>query len=231
MRTIVIALALALSFGFIGHTAWAGKTILEKEYAGNVENRNKVGGGDSSAASDSAGRFAESHNSIAEGPPRGDSEMVCIPQLGNPSAAGCARDISFPFEGFTPSLSSLSVQGPEALSVNGYQVYQNLPFCPERDKEGDADGDGRDDHTTITPSSFQWRIDLERPVVSDLQLQICLDVRKCQEEEDRLGAANTVTMRDREDFFGWEAPPTRAVSISSPIPVSSGSCPSRCRPT
>jgi len=179
MRTVfalVTGIALSLMLG--AQPALAGFTILEKEFVGNTENANKVGGGDASAATEQASRFAGSNNTIAEGPPPGD---------GGPDASGG--------EFFTQS-GVLPVQGGE--SVNGFPVFQNIPSCP------DPTGAGLDQ--VGLPARFGWDFRLERPVVSDIQLQICLDVRKCQEEDDDLGQASTVSIRDFVDGVGWEAP-------------------------
>lgn len=183
----VAALALVLAA-----PAWAGFTLIEKDYVGNVENLNKVGGGDASAATPDAARFAGSNNRIAEGPPPGASEPNCVPADGDPGDPGCVQDADGVSESFVPG-APIPVQGPQGTSTNGWQVFSNEPTCPEIGKQG-------------FPQSYTWTIELERQAVSDLQLQICLDVRKCQEEDDRLGPSSTISMFDYIDGFGWEAP-------------------------
>ena len=50
-------------------------------------------------------------------------------------------------------------------------------------------------------SSFHsWTFAIERPPVTDFQVQICLDVRKCQVNEDHLGQASTPA--EVGSFFG-----------------------------
>lgn len=185
-----LGFALALSVVLGAQSALAGLTLIEKEFVGRVENLNKVGGGDASAASAQAARFAGSNNTIAEGPPPGGSEPACDPSAQNANAAGCEADYFRNGETFSPA-GTLPVAG--GVSPNGYQTHQNLPTCTDAGQKG-------------LPALYTWRFDLERPVVSDLQVQICLDVRKCQEEQDALGQSNTQGIRDFVDSFGWEAP-------------------------
>jgi hypothetical protein len=45
-------------------------------------------------------------------------------------------------------------------------------------------------------------------VLSDLRVEICLDVRKCREQDDALGQAMTVFDNDFKDGFGRVPPPT-----------------------
>ena len=55
MRTrFALALGLVLSAALIASPAFAGFTLVEKDYVGDTENLNKVGGGDQSAASEDA---------------------------------------------------------------------------------------------------------------------------------------------------------------------------------
>lgn len=195
---LALAIALVLSFGLGGPPARAGVTLLEKEYVGGVENKNKQGGGDQSGATNGAARFAGSDNTIAEGPPPGGSGERCNPSAQNPGQADCVADFERPGESFGRGGAILPVLGGEQ-SVNGYPVFSNVPTCPESGQRG-------------LQGFYAWSFRIERPVVSDIQLQICLDVRKCQEEQDPLGQASTVSIPDFVDADGWEAPVSIRVS-------------------
>jgi hypothetical protein len=189
--TLASATVLSIALGI--HPALAGKTLVEKDFVGSVENLNKVGGGDMSAASDEAGRFAGSNNTIAEGPPPGASSPDCKPASDDPSESGCVADRSD---------SEKFIAGPEtgmqplgSQSVNGRTVFVNLPNC------------GTSGVNQIGQvGRVEWEIALDKPVVSDLQLQICLDVRACNQNEQP-GQKATVPVNDLVVAGMWEAPP------------------------
>jgi hypothetical protein len=210
-NALILGMALGLLLGV--QTALAGKTLIAKEYVGPVENKDRIGGGEGEyfqkkdvvAISGVSSRFAESDNTIAEDSPAGDSNPTgnpngaCDPSLAGQSGdplygtdanvtvpAGCLRD-------FVPTPG---LWGPEQFtadgafsptspveSVNGFPVFQSLPTCSESGQVGQQ-------------AVYAWTIGIERPVVSDLQIQICLDVRKCQEEDDDLGQASTPPVPD-----------------------------------
>ena len=177
---LVAGLMLAASLGV--QPALAGNTGLIKEFVNGVENRNRIGGGDSGAAPACEGgpcfpgneedlvaaRFAKSVNTIAEGPPPGCSEP------GEP-----------PCPDFTQSSERFTAVGASPVgenSVNGNPIFENTPTC-----RGDFG---------IRPGSqaiYSWEMALEEtPVVGgEIQVQICLDVRKCQVEDDAKGQAST----------------------------------------
>lgn len=94
---LVLATALSLVLG--GGPATAGQTELLKEFVGNVENLNKVGGGSQAGVEAVGGvplasRFAGSANRIAEGPPPGHSSVEdgCVPADQDPGDDGCFPD-------------------------------------------------------------------------------------------------------------------------------------------
>ena len=270
----LLAVALGVTLG--AGTALAGKTLLEKEFVGSVENRNKTGlgvGQDPSVfgINGVVARIANSANSIAEGPPPGRSASPLTDC--NPSAAGadtnpkCFKDyagdpvsrIAFSpraCEKPEPNLTAdVSPEGgrtdairvgcngtggtdlyktaqvlresfktigtfpvPTEKSVNGFDVFQNLPTDVVTGAKG-------------FPADYQWTIAIERPVVSDIQVQICLDVRKPQEEDDRLGQDSTIALREFEDHNGPEHPVLIRVvhhrgNLQLPAPQGNG--PSRC---
>jgi hypothetical protein len=240
----LLAVALGVTLG--AGTALAGKTLLEKEFVGSVENHNKTGlgvGEDPSVKGINGvtARIANSANSIAEGPPpgRSASTAACNPSApgadtnpqcfkdygGDPvtrssfSAAQCEKPVE------TGSLSdglgtdairvgcsgsggtdffktgnqvkeSFQSHGtfpvPEK-SVNGFDVVQNIPTDVVTGARGFA-------------ADYQWTMAIERPVVSDIQIQICLDVRKPQEEDDKLGQDSTIALREFSDQNGPEHP-------------------------
>jgi hypothetical protein len=192
--TFVLKLAMVLSIALGVHPALAGKTLLEKDFVGSVENLNKVGGGDMSAASDEAGRFAGSNNTIAQGPPPGASED-CDPSNQQPNSGGCALDRG-DSEGFVanPGTGMQRVTGAE--SANGYPVFVNLPNCGGTAGVNQIGQVGR----------VEWDIALDKPVVSDIQLQLCLDVRACNQKE-LPGQKATVPVNDLVQAGMWEAPP------------------------
>ena len=126
-----------------------------------------------------AGRFANSVHTIAEGPPPGASDPVaCTPDDGRPGQSGCVRDFSQSSERFATSGASRT--GDE--SPNGFPTWENTPTC-----RGDFG---------IRPGSqalYTWEIAIEEtPVVgAEIQVQLCLDVRKCQRDDDDKGQAST----------------------------------------
>jgi len=272
----LLAVALGVTLG--AGTALAGKTLLEKEFVGSVENHNKVGFGVGQDPSVSGingvvARIANSANSIAEGPPPGRSEDTAAEC--NPSAPGadtnpkCFKDYagdpvtrlafseraclqSEPIpsvveepNGKTPPTDAIRVGCPGTggtdlyktgqvvresfktrgtfpvpieKSVNGFDVFQNTPTDVVTGQTG-------------FPADYQWTIGIERPVVSDIQVQICLDVRKPQEEDDRLGQDSTIALREFEDHDGPEHPVLIRVvhhrgNLQLPAPQGNG--PSRC---
>ncbi len=289
-------LAVTLGLGLGVQVADAGVTVLEKEFVGNVENKNKIGNGDQSAVETDlsgnplAARLAGSMNSIAEGPPPGRSNYEgCLPSEQDPdgncfedfvgedlfrvpySAEQCERPeyrvgycsksgwlcnessdcpwygdnghdgpvaalveggdycmqeegkyvratdelrgnncpgvgspdryVALPFPDSTGGgilkeqfRAYGAVQSAGRTSVNGYPVFQNLQYCPE------IGGNQK------LPTDYQWTFALGRQPVSDIQVQICMDVRKCQEEEDNLGQASTQSLEFFKDSNGFEYP-------------------------
>ncbi|MEB2344161.1 MAG: hypothetical protein OZ948_05425 [Deltaproteobacteria bacterium] len=264
----LLAVALGVTLG--AGTALAGKTVLEEEFVGAVENRNKVGFdvGESPFEEGINGvvaRIANSANSIAEGPPPGRSDSSAC----DPSATNAANDPKC-FEDFAgdpvnriqfdprrclqdevPELlqdggtdairvgctgaggtdfyktgsqvkEAFKTAGallvPGASSVNGFPVYQNVPTDIVTGQRGFA-------------ADYQWTMGLERPVVSDIQVQICLDVRRPQEEDDALGQDATIALREFWDHHGPEHPVLIRVvhhrgNLQLPAPQGNG--PSRC---
>jgi len=256
----LLAVALGVTLG--AGTALAGKTILEKEFVGPVESRNKKGLGVGEDPFDAAidgiaARLANSANSIAEGPPPGRSASTgCDPSAANAgnnpqcfgdfagdpinrvsfSAAQCdqrngtdAIRVGCPGSGSTDLYrtgsqirESFRTAGaalvPGQSSVNGFDVFQNFPTDVVTGARGFA-------------ADYQWTMAIERPVVSDIQIQICLDVRKPQEEDDRLGQDATIAMREFSDQHGPEHPVLIRVvhhrgNLQLPAPQGNG--PSRC---
>ena len=240
MRTgFALGLAVAISASLGTGTALAGKTLIEKEFVGAIENRNKTGNGKDvdpgAAATSTAARAAGSNNTIAEGSPPGRSDSAaCDPsaanaasnpackadyagdpvvRIGNYDKDDCAEEDTATdalrpdncVPGSDPDVYATGTVIQEAFktfgtlpvvnakSVNGFPVSQNIPTCPDAGQTG-------------LPADYQWTMGIQRPPVSDIQIQICLDVRKCQEEQDPLGQAATVPIRDFEDSFGEENP-------------------------
>lgn len=255
----LLAVTLGVSLG--AGTALAGKTILEKEFVGTVENRNKVGFGVGEDPWDEGingivARLANSANSIAEGPPPGRSDSEeCDPSAGNAGDPDCFQDfagdpvnriafnasqcddedgtdairVGCPGAGSTDLFrtgnqirESFRTAGaalvPGQSSVNGFQVFQNFPTDVVTGARGFA-------------ADYQWTMAIERPVVSDIQIQICLDVRKPQEEDDALGQDATIALREFSDHNGPEHPVLIRVvhhrgNLQLPAPQGNG--PSRC---
>jgi len=99
---------------------------------------------------------------------------------------------------------ALRVRGKGGRSPNGAVIYQNIPTCP------DPLGGGL--FQTGFPALYQWTVGLSNTVTSHLRVELCLDVRRCQEGDDHLGQGMTTPIIDFEDEFGREGPPTlRAV--------------------
>lgn len=184
---------------FLGvQAAVAGTTVMEKDYVGNVENLNRIGGGEPGreAIPGVAARFAESVNTIAEGPPPGASEPTCVPSDQDPDGNNCARDyIDVPERPFDSPVERFAVSGDatplgsSSNSVNGYTTWETNPRCVG---SGFVEPGGQSIHS--------WTFAIERPPVTDFQVQICLDVRKCQVNEDHLGQASTPA--EVGSFFG-----------------------------
>jgi hypothetical protein len=180
MRTafmFVVALAVTI---LIGTPVMAGQTLIEKDFVGTVENAPNVGAGDSQAVTPAAARFAGSKNAIAEGSHPGD---------GGPDYRQSANTEKF--------IANPAIPVTGLKSANNNQVFTNRPYCV------DPTGAGHDQAGRM--EIYSWAIELERPVVSDIQVAICLDVLKCQEEDDR-GPHATQSMNDFVDGLGWEAP-------------------------
>ncbi|MEB2344156.1 MAG: hypothetical protein OZ948_05400 [Deltaproteobacteria bacterium] len=78
-------------------------------------------------------------------------------------------------------------------SVHGRPLYQNVPHCPETGAGG-------------LPARFRWTFAVSRPVLSDPAFQICLDVRRCSQEDDALGPGASAALREFSDAFGIERP-------------------------
>ena len=181
MRTVfVLLIALAVT-ALLGGSAGAGTTILEKDFVGGKENALKTGGGNYGSATLEASRFAGCKNSIAEGAPTGNDEN----RSGDDITGG---------ENFTAS-GDLIVGGEQ--SCMGNAVSTNIPTCGNP---------GEQFYQAGSPAHYTWKIKLERPVISDIAVQICLDVRRCQNEDDYLGAAQTISVNDQKHGPWWEAP-------------------------
>lgn len=261
----LLAVALGVTLG--AGTALAGKTVLEEEYVGAIENRNKVGFevGESPFEEGINGvvaRIANSANSIAEGPPPGRSGSTgCDPSAANAASnpkcfgdfagdpvnrisfnpsqclqdeypngmetdairVGCAGSGGTDFYKTGSQVKEAfktagALQVPGQTSVNGFAVYQNVPTDIVTGQRGFA-------------ADYQWTMGLQRPVVSDIQVQICLDVRRPQEEDDALGQDATIAMREFSDHHGPEHPVLIRVvhhrgNLQLPAPQGNG--PSRC---
>ena len=96
------------------------------------------------------------------------------------------------------ALGAAPVSGPEGISPNGARVFQTHPSCTADGRRGQ-------------PALLQWSFGLANSVLSDVHLEICLDVRKCQEADDALGQAMTHSESDFSDEFGSVPPPTLRV--------------------
>jgi hypothetical protein len=75
--TLLFATALTAFMGV--EIAVAGKTVMEKDYVGKVENLDRGHSGKEDLEPIDPSRFAGSGNTIAEGPPHGDSKPDCVP--------------------------------------------------------------------------------------------------------------------------------------------------------
>jgi hypothetical protein len=179
------------------------QTTLECEYVGSRENLPGRGGGDERAARPTRSRFAGAAQWLTQGPPVGsggfDFEGVAIPRVGF-GGAQCQCDAGGQADPFSEGghlaesfVAMGALEVPELRSVHGKPFFQNTPMCVESGQPG-------------LPARFRWTFAVSRPIVSDLTFQICLDVRNCQEEEDRLGPAASNAFRDFSDTFGIERP-------------------------
>ena len=179
------------------------RSTLECEYVGNRENLPGRGGGDERAARPTRSRFAGAAQWLTQGPPVGsggfDFEGVAIPRVGF-SGAQCQCDAGGQADPFSESghlaesfVARGALEVPALRSVHGRPFFQNTPTCVESGQSG-------------LPARFRWTFAVSRPIVSDLTFQVCLDVRKCQEEDDRLGPAASAAFRDFSDAFGIERP-------------------------
>jgi hypothetical protein len=189
----------------------AFETLLACEFVGDLENLPPEGGGDLRAARPGRSRFAGSAETLAEGSAAAsggaDFPGIPIPRLGyepgpdctcsasgrpDPYSSGGLLEERFAAHGAVP------VTGPEGTTPNGARVFQTHPTCPADGRRGQ-------------PALLQWTLGLANSVVSDVHLEICLDVRKCQEADDALGQAMTLSESDFRDEFGAVAPPTLRV--------------------
>lgn len=189
----------------------AARTLVACEYVGEQENLPGNGGGDARRALPPRSRFAGSAQSLADGPPPGSGgfDFGGIPTSRSgfrldDSGEGCTctgtgdgRPDPFSTGGMLEerfeTSGTLPVQGPEARSPNGSRWHQNVPSCRDVGQVG-------------LPATFEWTLGLSSRILSDLRLEVCLDVRKCQEEEDALGVGMTVPIPDFADRFGPETP-------------------------
>ena len=188
--------------------ASAGTSLVACEFAGELENLPPVGGGDLRRARPGRSRFAGSANTLSEGPVAAsggaDFPGVPIPRQGfdlGPECSCSATGRPDPFssggqlrERFVAH-GAASVSGREGISPNGARVFETHPTCVP---------DGR----TGQPALLQWSFGLQNSVLSDLHVEICLDVRKCQVGDDALGQAMTVSENGFRDDFGRVPPPT-----------------------
>jgi hypothetical protein len=201
--TLALVAGLALACLLAVEPAFAGNTGLLKEFVGNAENKNRIGEGDSGAAPACEGapcfpdnednlvaaRFANSVNTIAEGPPPGCSD----PNVASPN---CPDHTQTGSQGERFTATGARQLPTSENSVNGFRTFENVPTC-----RGDFG---------IRPGNqaiYSWEIALEEtPIVGgEIQVQICLDVRKCQVEDDAKGQAATpgeVALTVNEDLIG-----------------------------
>ena len=91
------------------------------------------------------------------------------------------------------SYGALPVPGADGLTPNDARQFQNTPSCPDVNQEG-------------LGALFEWTLGLSSRVVSDIRVEICPEVLKCQEEEDHLGQGMTVPIVDYRDPYGHEGP-------------------------
>ncbi len=188
--------------------AGAGETVVECEYVGERENLPGIGSGDLRTARPTRARFAGAHHSLAEGPPAGsggpDYSGLGVYRLGytldGPGECSCdSTGLPDPYsdgvlkERFA-TRGGRRVVGPGGSSVHGLPVFQNTPSCF-----------GEDAQSTLS-TSFLWTFAVERRVTGNLQVELCLDIRKCQEEDDALGQSMTMHLPDFRDEYGYEAP-------------------------
>jgi len=201
---LVAALGLIAAVTSLQDTAAAVRSTLECEFVGSRENLPGRGGGDERSARPTRSRFAGAAQWLTEGPPAGsggfDFAGVAIPRVGFDAEDTCRCDAggrADPFSDAGELLESFAAAGalevPGQRSVHDRPFFQNVPTCLDADSSG-------------WPARFRWTFALSRPIVSDLTFQVCLDVRKCHEEEDRLGSAATSGFRDFSDGFGIERP-------------------------
>ena len=195
-------------------TAHSGQSLLSCEYVGARENIPGIGAGALDRPRPSRSRFAGSGRRLAEGAPAGsggvDFAGIAIPRVGfvtSPACACSATGSPDPFgrngrleERFS-SEGALRVQGGK--SQNAHPVYQNIPTC--------VDPTGSGHNQLGVPALYRWTLGLENLISSDIHLEVCLDVRKCQPDQDGLGAGMTIPIPDFSDEFGVEGPPTLRV--------------------
>jgi hypothetical protein len=181
-------------------------SVLECEYVGDRENLPGVGGGGSGGARLTRSRLAGAGQTLAEGPPPGNGgpdfagDTVARQGFELDGGCRCAGDgLPDPFseggllrEHFAARGAS-AVPGVDGLSPDGGPVFENFPSCPDSGQQGYA-------------AELQWTFAISRPVASHLELQVCLDVRGCQEEQDALGQAASVPIRDFADENGPDPP-------------------------
>lgn len=230
---LISGAALAVAFGLIAGipssqaATAAVRSVLECEYVGARENLPGRGGGDERSARPTRSRFAGAAQWLTEGPPAGsggsDFDGVAIPRVGFDAGPECRCD---PTGSPDPSsedgwlresfVATGALEVPGQRSVHGQPFFQNLPTCVETGPAG-------------LPARFRWTFALSRPLVSDLTFQVCLDVRKCQEEEDLLGSAASIAFRDFRDVFGIERPlAARAIHHRGALWEQTTLGPSRC---
>lgn len=203
------------------------RSTLECEYVGSRENLPGRGGGDERSPRPTRSRFAGATRWTTEGPPAGsggfDDPGTTVSRLGLATATGCSCSSTGAPDPFSPGGSlgeafeaAGTLEVPGERSVHGRSLQQNVPSCPETGAAG-------------LPARFRWTFGVSRPVLSDPVFQVCLDVRRCAEEDDALGPGASVAMRDFSDAFGVERPVAmRVIHHRGTLWAGASPGPSRC---
>ena len=219
---------------FISGVATGGQSFLTCEYVGDRENIPGIGAGALDRPRPTRSRFAGSGRRVAQGSPAGtggqDFAGISTPRTGFQTSPTCTCSDSGRADPFSQgarleerfsSEGTLRVLGSGRSSRNGHPIFQNIPTCV------DPTGAGLDQ--LGLPALYRWTIGIGNLVSSDLHLEVCLDVRKCQEDDDVLGAGMTVPIQDYIDEFGPEGPLTvRVVQHRGDLWTGIPPGPSRC---
>jgi len=229
-----VAVLVALAVGLSVEVARAGQSFESCDYVGDRENLPGFGAGALDQPRSTRSRFAGSARRISEGAPPGtgglDFPGIPVPRTGfvlTPQCSCTTSGTEDPYssgaqlrEQFT-SEGAIRVQGSEGRSKNGKAVVQNVPTC--------VDPTGAGATQLGFPALYRWTLGIGELVASDIHLEVCLDVRKCQEDADEFGAGMTTPIIDFIDSFGPEGPPTlRVVQHFGELRAGFDPGPSRC---